>query len=402
MMLKSMRIIYTKIAKSDHYSNKNNLAALLILVVCLCLILTIQELKGAQGGNHVKIWPAKTLRGLNTKLVFPTHKNQTNPGGFLSDTIFRTFKEWRINVIRVPIGVDRGSVWDVKKGDTLPPIPPCNPMAPYSKHLQGLEMALNLAEEYDIYVIVTAGNIAGRKIDVMYHEGDGRGYYRELTKLWQYVAQKFGRNKKLLGYDLLNEPVEKRGQRNWRRVILPKLIEAIRKVDKNTYLIIEPAPWGSYKAFRNFKPVEYRKVVYSFHFYTPHNYTHQGIGKRPRGLKYPGYLRHFNTSPIRYWDRKQLEKQLDDAIEFQNKYKVRMLVGEFGVVRWAPGGVQWLEDAISIFEKYGWDWCYHSYGGWNGFNPTFNATDPQSNEINGGEETRRLQILKRAWMKNRE
>ena len=58
-------------------------------------------------------WPAYPLRGVNTKLVFPVKKNKANPGGFLSDEIFRQLKSWRVNVIRVAIGVDENSAWDV-------------------------------------------------------------------------------------------------------------------------------------------------------------------------------------------------------------------------------------------------------------------------------------------------
>ena len=130
--------------------------------------------------------------------------------------------------------------------------------------------------------------------------------------------------------------------------MLPDLIKTVRAIDRNTYLVIEPAPWGSSKSFGNFKPVDDPKVVYSFHFYSPHTYTYQGVKKRPRGLVYPGHLKQFSNSPTLYWNREQMKKYLQKAIRFQKKYKARMFVGEFSAVRWAPNAEKWLEGEALI------------------------------------------------------
>ena len=49
----------------------------------------------------------------------------------------------------------------------------------------------------------------------------------------------------------------------------------------------------------------------------------------------------------------------------------RIMVGEFGALRWADGADRWLNDCIELFEEYGWDWCNHSPSGWNGYNVTY-------------------------------
>jgi hypothetical protein len=78
-------------------------------------------------------------------------------------------------------------------------------------------------------------------------------------------------------------------------------------------------------------------------------------------------------------------------------------VGEFGVLRWAPGAAQWLEDSIEMIERHGWDWTFHCIGDWNGFDPTYAAEDPPKNRASlvGGKETDRLAVLKRVWLRNR-
>jgi len=81
------------------------------------------------------------------------------------------------------------------------------------------------------------------------------------------------------------------------------------------------------------------------------------------------------------------------AREFQLEHGVRMFVGEFSAIRWAPGAAKWLEDAISVFEEYGWDWTYHSYAGWNGWNPTFPPDAPGNNQSYGGKATDRCRFF---------
>ncbi len=109
----------------------------------------------------------------------------------------------------------------------------------------------------------------------------------------------------------------------------------------------------------------------------------------------------FNSSPEIMWDRATLKENMQPAIDFARKYKVRMLVGEFSVIRWAKGGAaQWLEDSISLFEENGFDWVYHSYTSWNGWNPTFTAGAKSNNEPDGGADTDRLKVLKKYFARN--
>jgi hypothetical protein len=72
----------------------------------------------------------------------------------------------------------------------------------------------------------------------------------------------------------------------------------------------------------------------------------------------------------------------------------RILVGEFGVLRWAPGADKWLSDCIELFEAYGWDWCNHSPSGWNGFNVTYSSTDQSvSTAPDGGDRGARWAVM---------
>ena len=359
-----------------------------------------------KNGFAEKVWPQYPLRGINTTLVANEKGNTQNPGGYLSDEMFAKLSEWNINVIRVFINVDRYSIWDIDADaqEIMPPVPADNPIEPYTKHLEGLETALELAKKHRIYVIPVVNNVLNRKSGVLYNICDDLGYQKNLIELWQHIAREFGTNPWLLAYDLLNEPHTENETRYWQQLTLPTLVNEIRAIDTDTYFIVEPGPWGGTSGFKTLTPVNDSKVVYSFHFYAPHSYTHQGI-KQNQDTKgqivYPGKLKAFPTSAEIMWDRDELLKYPSIAVTFQQKYNVRILIGEFGVIRWAPGAAKWIEETLSVFDKHDFDWCFHSYGGWNGWNPTFSGDMQSNNNIDGGKVTDRLKILLKAWNQNK-
>jgi len=186
------------------------------------------------------------------------------------------------------------------------------------------------------------------------------------VQCWQQIAEICKDRDQVIWFNLMNEPTD------WNTVhsqpsYAPKLPEflqaatdAIRKIDKTHPILIEPGPgmlcWG----FRGFPLIkdDYQPVIYSVHMYQPVEYTHQGVN----GVKIHPWPSEFTDRDVLgRWDKKALEKELAPAIEFQKKHNVRIYVGEFSAPRWAPGAAQYLQDCIDIFEKYGWDWNYHSF-----------------------------------------
>ena len=116
-----------------------------------------------------KVWPREPLRGINTTLVANEKGNTQNPGGYPSEEMFKKYSKWNINLIRVFLNVDHYSIWAVNDGKGVPPVPDDNLFAPYTKHLEGLRVVLELAEKYKIYVILVAGNVLNRKSGILYN-----------------------------------------------------------------------------------------------------------------------------------------------------------------------------------------------------------------------------------------
>ena len=124
--------------------------------------------------------------------------------------------------------------------------------------------------------------------------------------------------------------------------------------------------------------------------YKPIEFTHQGVSSRGKGYRYPGEING------KMWDKAQLEAALQPVIEFQRKYGVRIYVGEFSAIRWAPEGsaCRYLKDLIDIFEAHRWDWSYHAFREWQGWSVEHGA-DP--NDHNPSKTPTDREQLLRSW-----
>lgn len=226
-------------------------------------------------------------------------------------------------------------------------------------------------------------------------------YLTEVISLVGNIVKHFEKRGTELGaYEVLSEPLLRDGNKiivppAWPK-LLQDIIKEVRKYDFKRWIIVTPGPGRLAKGYKEFKPLDDKKIIYGAHMYTPHNYTHQGIKDRKRGLVYPGFVLN------KYWDKKTLEKSLSDLRSFQEKYNVFVWIGEFSVIRWAPGGEQYLLDLVSIFNRYGWGWAYHSYKGYHGWNPDYDSVfsidkpkDWQSHYV--GEKSVRWETLKKMF-----
>ncbi len=237
--------------------------------------------------------------------------------------------------------------------------------------LQRLDTALPWCERYGLYVVVDLHSPPGGKLTSGGYAGSDSGLFADkaaqdhFIAVWQKIARRYREARAIWGYDLANEPVEGaavEGLDDWQE-LAARAARAVRAIDPNRTLIIEPADWGSPGGLEHFAPLDVSNVVYSVHMYIPHGFTHQGVFSPSAPVRYPGVVEGRN------WDKAALETALQPAVDFQNKYNVHIYIGEFSAIRWAPDGsaARYLSDVIDICENHGWDWTYHAFREWSGW-----------------------------------
>jgi len=327
----------------------------------------------------------------------------------LNPELIQFLAQFHCNALRVLIDVDeKEKPLEQQKAPTAE-----NPLLPYEENLKKLDAILPLCRAANIQVILAVGDVYGRKIDVFWREVEGSKHREHLVTFWAAMSRRYRDEPAIVAYDIKNEPSYKPADAGgWWQDTLPKSIKAIRGIDQTAWLVIEPGPSGMPWGFANMPAIEDHRVIYSFHHYMPHAYTIQGIrflqhrGPDTRDLySYPGEAPRFDGGKLEAWNKQAMEETMIEVVRFQKRNPTaRIYVGEFGVVRWAPGAAQWLADSLEIIERHGWDWTFHCVGDWNGFDPTYAADDPPRNRptLAGEKDTDRLKILKEAWRRNLE
>ena len=184
---------------------------------------------------------------------------------------------------------------------------------------------------------------------------------------WQKIARRFkGNTDVIYGYDLLNEPHQNRQEVPFSYWDAQRFAaEAIRRIDPDTTIVMEANWSSSAPAYEYMSPLAMPNVIYEIHMYIPSEYTHQGVHGWSPPTKWP--------DDSRGWNKEMLRAKLAPVIAFSKRHNAKIYVGEFSAIAWAPGAEQYLKDCIELFDEQGWDWCYHAFNEWRGWNVEYDG-----------------------------
>ncbi len=267
------------------------------------------------------------------------------------------------------------------------------------KHLdQLLDMILNA----DLFAVITFRTGPGRSDFTFYRDGAGDWFEPDLLRewvwtdqtaqdawveMWQYTAARYQNHPVVVGYDLMCEPNAAGIRDIWEpedfynqyggttldwNQLYPKISSAIREVDPETPILIGGMGWSSIRWLPYLKPTGDSRTVYLVHQYEPQDqYTHQEYHSSLN--KYPGeFDLDWDGNPDPF-NQDWLEGYFAIIDQFQNEWNVPVSVNEYGVVRWVPGGAEFLDDQLSLFEKQGFN---HAIWMWDP------AWQPWTDEVN--------------------
>jgi len=300
-------------------------------------------------------------------------------GRSLGEKDFSDLSRWGVNLMRYQIIMPRKERGENDTSEKY--------LAWIDSEIEKLDKILVIAKKYNIKLALDLHTGPGTRISKVASNilKDNKVDLKTLTEAWLKLAVNFKNSKNIYGYDLLNEP--KASGEAWHQ-IAQSLVNSIRQVDPDTPIIVAIPDTGKIELIKG------KNIIYTVHYYSPHSFTHQGLGGRVAGWSYPGVIDDV------YWDVEQIHVKLKNVIEFQKKYNVPIFVGEFGVVCWAKGADKYLRDCIAVFEEYGWDWTYHAFREFRGWSIE-HAGDSVKN-ITCSENNPRKKVMLKAFKKNKE
>lgn len=112
---------------------------------------------------------------------------------------------------------------------------------------------------------------------------------RILLPVWTELAGRYKDASDYIVYEIMNEPHAIDIQL-WNSIIY-RVFKRIRAIDTKHWVIVGGADWNSTAAMKTLPDFEDDRVIYTFHYYDPHTFTHQGANwchmERVMGLPFP-------------------------------------------------------------------------------------------------------------------
>jgi len=203
--------------------------------------------------------------------------------------------------------------------------------------------------------IVKQCNLYGFKLIIDYHYGDFNeknfpAETKNIISVWLKLVKRYKRvSCDRLFFELYNEPPHMDPQ-IWKDAAY-NIVTAIRKIDNRRTLIIGASNFNSIYELSRFVRLADENIIYTFHFYEPFLFTHQGaqwVGDQEStvGVPFPYSAEKFpilnpkakNTDGEKNYreypidgNEQSVRDKLQIVKNWANKYDVPVLCGEYGV-----------------------------------------------------------------------
>jgi len=208
-----------------------------------------------------------------------------------------------------------------------------------------------------------------------------------MVMLWRRLAAHYAdRDPERVFFEIMNEP-EVSDPYRWAG-IQARTAAAIREVAPNNTIIATGPNYSDIVDLLSQHPLLDGNVIYNFHFYDPHEFTHQGAGWGvpywiyEHGIPYPAtedtmkeLLKEIPDPADRYrlenywldhWDAHRIRLLIDEAAAWGKTNNVPLICNEFGAYRRVTDPASrsaWIHDVRTALEAdgIGWAmWDFHS------------------------------------------
>ena len=213
---------------------------------------------------------------------------------------------------------------------------------------------------------------------------------KALVELWSTLARHFSDlPASRIAFELLNEPQYYGWSASRWPVLQHGLLAAVRQHAPHHLVLLSGNEGGSLKGLRRLPLVRDAAVAYTFHYYDPFLFTHQGAhwldtryttAGLYRGVRYPAQFQVVAparlTQPHRRaaremadyleadWGPTRVRADMDAAGQWARQQGVRLLCNEFGAIRAnvdVPSRYRWMQDVRTALEANGIGWTVWDY-----------------------------------------
>ncbi len=236
-------------------------------------------------------------------------------------------------------------------------------------------------KKYDLNIVLNMHKAVGNYCDIKEEVEllDDEELQNRFISLWIAFEKRYA-NDDCLVFELLNE-VRDVDPEKW-NVLAEKTILAIRTLNKERKIIIGSTCWNSPDMLKYLKIYDDENIIYTFHTYSPFEFTHQrGVLQSTtlyynREMPYPCDIERYrdyqftvHNDPCSYADHEKMDivyirDSLQGAVDFVNSHPDKILwCGEFGTIRHAKmeWRENWMRDVITILKENEIPYCVWNY-----------------------------------------
>ncbi len=252
-----------------------------------------------------------------------------------------------------------------------------------AEYLASLDAAVKMILDHGLAVVIDLHPESDFKVRLAKEDG----FVERFADFWRVLAAHYSTwDAERVFCEIMNEP-EFSDPYRWMGV-QAKLAAAIREGAPAHTIIAAGARWSDNDDLIFQEPLHDTNVIYNFHYYEPHIFTHQGATWSAyswhwlHGLKYPSSPEQAERvaaqipeekdrlQVIRYglehWDAVRLESEMKQAAEWARRRGVPLVCNEFGVYREYSNPedrAAWLHDVRTALEHNGIGWTMWDYSG---------------------------------------
>ena len=269
---------------------------------------------------------------------------------FITENDFAQIAAWSFDHVRIPIdyNVIQNEDGSMKEDG-----------------LRRIDAALALSDKYGLKTVLDLHKTPGFSFDPGEQEGgffENEAYQNRFYAIWEALAERYGGRSERVVFELLNEVTEAEYLPAWKR-ISRECVRRIRNFAPNTCVLLGSYHWNSARTLPELDAPYDDKVVYNFHFYEPHPFTHQGAYWNP---EYRDCRSSYAESGA---SAEFFEDFLAPAIEKAAKEGCELYCGEYGVIDVVPPeeALKWFRDVHTVFERHHiahslWSWKQMDFG----------------------------------------
>jgi endoglucanase len=250
------------------------------------------------------------------------------------------------------------------------------------EYLGYLDAAVKMILDHGLAVIIDMHPESEFKARLVQHDDA----VEQFSDFWRAIAQHYSSyDPEMVYFEILNEP-EFRDRYRWAGV-QAKLAASIREGAPQHTIIAAGANWSDIEDLLVLTPLSDPNVIYNFHFYDPHTFTHQGATWGANywhfesKLAYPASLEtaqkvaaqepdaYNRLQVLRYgldhWDANRIAIEIGQAEEWAKHWNVPLTCNEFGVYRRdsdPQDRARWLHDVRTTLERYNIGWNMWDFG----------------------------------------